>query len=174
MEPKNGATIWLTGISGAGKTTIALRLVEELRKDGHAVELLDGDEVRKAFGAHLGFSKEDRDEHIRRIGYLAKLLSRNGVIVVVAAISPYREVRNEVKGSMENFIEVFVNAPLEVCEARDVKGLYKRARSGELLNFTGVSDPYESPLAPDVEVRTDIAEVEACVALILESFISKM
>jgi adenylylsulfate kinase len=152
---QRGVTVWFTGLSGAGKTTINQRLEEKLRWHGYRVEVLDGDVVRQNLTKGLGFSKEDRDENIRRIGFVAHLLTRNGVIVLVSAISPYREIRDEVKKRIGDFVEVYVNAPLEVCERRDVKGLYKKARAGEIKHFTGIDDPYEPPLNPDVECLTD-------------------
>ncbi|MBE9229863.1 adenylyl-sulfate kinase [Phormidium sp. LEGE 05292] len=157
---RRGVTVWFTGLSGAGKTTISKAVEQELRSQGYLVEVLDGDIVRQNLTKGLGFSKEDRDENIRRIGFVAHLLTRNGVIVLVSAISPYREIRREVKAKIGDFVEVFVNAPLEVCEKRDVKGLYKKARAGEIKHFTGIDDPYEIPTNPDVECHTDI-ETEA-------------
>jgi len=147
---------------------LAQRVCEELHATGHKVELLDGDVVRKQLSKDLGFSKQDRDENIRRIGFVAELLSKNGVIAVIAAISPYRAIRDEVRRRIPNFIEVYVNAPLEVCEMRDSKGLYRRARAGELKEFTGIDDPYEPPLAPEVECRTDLETVEECTRRIVE------
>ncbi len=167
MRDQKGVTVWFTGLSGAGKTTLARAVYDELKKRGHQVEILDGDVVRQYLTKGLGFSKEDRDENIRRIGFVAHLLTRNGVIVLVAAISPYRETREEVRRKIGDFIEVYVNAPLEVCEKRDVKGLYKKARAGEIKNFTGISDPYEPPLNPEVECRTDLESVEESVAKVL-------
>lgn len=164
---ERGVTVWLTGLSGAGKTTIARALEEELRARGRRVEVLDGDVIRQNLTRGLGFSKEDRDENIRRIGFVAHLLTRNGVIVLVAAISPYREVREEVRRRIGDFVEVYVNAPLEVCEQRDVKGLYRRARAGEISHFTGIDDPYEPPPAPEVECRTDRETVEESVRKVL-------
>src|ERR1700685_1642847 len=137
-----GFTLWLTGMSGAGKSTISDKLIERLRTAGAKVELLDGDIVRTNLSQGLGFSREDRDTNIRRIGFVSELLSRNGIIVVVAAISPYRETREEVRRRLGNFVEVFVNCPVDVLAARDVKGLYKKALAGEVGNFTGISDPY--------------------------------
>jgi adenylylsulfate kinase len=150
-----GFCLWFTGLSGAGKSTIAMTVADELRARGRRVEVLDGDEVREHLSKGLGFSKEDRDTNIRRIGFVASLLARNGVVAITAAISPYRAVRDEVRGWIDNFVEVFVDTPLDVCEQRDVKGLYARARSGEVPVFTGVSDPYEPPLDPEVTVRTE-------------------
>lgn len=155
-----GFTVWLTGLSGAGKTTLAALLSTQLREGGAKVEMLDGDIARARLSPGLGFSREDRDIHIRRIGFVSELLSRNGVIVVVAAISPYRETREEVKGKIANFVEVFVDCPIAVLAERDVKGLYKRALAGELTHFTGISDPYEAPLGPDVLIRSDQETVE--------------
>ena len=158
-----GFTLWLTGMSGAGKSTISDRLIARLRDAQAKVELLDGDIVRTNLSQGLGFSREDRDTNIRRIGFVSELLSRNGVIVVVAAISPYRDTREEVKRKIRNFIEVFVECPLDVLAQRDVKGLYKKALSGEVGNFTGISDPYEPPLNPDVVVRSDRETVDESV-----------
>lgn len=151
---QRGVTVWFTGLSGAGKTTISQAVEKELRSQGYSIEVLDGDIVRENLTKGLGFSKQDRDENIRRIGFVSHLLTRNGVIVLVSAISPYRDVRNEVRQRIGDFVEVYVSAPLEVCEGRDVKGLYKRARSGEIKNFTGIDDPYEPPLTPEVECKT--------------------
>jgi adenylyl-sulfate kinase len=167
-----GFTLWFTGLSGAGKSTIATILEERLRSGGAKVEVLDGDVVRTHLSKGLGFSKEDRDTNIRRIGFVARMLSRNGVIAIVAAISPYRAVRDEVRSGIANFIEVYVECPLEVLTARDVKGLYKRALAGEIQGFTGVSDPYEPPLHPDVIVhssRETPAESAAKIWAILEN-----
>ncbi len=161
-----GFTLWLTGMSGAGKSTISDRLMVRFRDAGAKVELLDGDVVRTNLSQGLGFSREDRDTNIRRIGFVADLLSRNGIIVVVAAISPYRDTREEVKSKIANFIEVFVDCPVAVLAERDVKGLYKRALAGEVGNFTGISDPYEPPLQPDVTVRSDRETVEESVELV--------
>lgn len=167
MTNSRGVAVWFTGLSGAGKTTLSRWVAEQLRRHGCKVEILDGDEVRRHLTRGLGFSKPDRDENIRRIGYVAHLLARNGVIVLVAAISPYREVRDEVRAQIGDFIEVYVNAPLEVCEQRDAKGLYRKARSGELRGFTGVDDPYEPPPSPEVECRTDRETVEESGAKVL-------
>lgn len=162
-----GVTLWFTGLSGAGKTTISQAVEKELRLLDYKVESLDGDVVRQNLTKGLGFSREDRDENIRRIGFVANLLTRNQVIVLVSAISPYREIRTEVRDRIGNFIEVYVNAPLEVCEARDVKGLYKKARSGIIKNFTGIDDPYEPPINPEVECKTDSETLEQSVAKVL-------
>ncbi len=166
-----GFTIWFTGLSGAGKTTLTEALVPQLRERGIKVEVLDGDEVRTNLSKGLGFSKEDRDTNIRRIGYVARLLSRNGVGVIAAAISPYRDIRDEVRASVEaegaKFVEVFVKASLDTLVARDVKGLYKKAIAGEIKQFTGVSDPYEEPLNPEVLVSSDNETVEQSAATII-------
>jgi len=159
-----GCTLWLTGMSGAGKSTISDRLITRFREAGAKVELLDGDIVRTNLSQGLGFTREDRDINIRRIGFVAELLSRNGIIVIVAAISPYRDTREEVKSKIGNFLEIFVDCPIEVLAQRDVKGLYKRALAGEVGNFTGISDPYEPPLKPDVTVRSDLETLEESVA----------
>ena len=152
---QQGFVLWFTGFSGAGKSTIAERVVAKLRERDVAVELLDGDEVRTHLSKGLTFSKEDRDINVRRIGWVAGLLSRHGVGAVTAAISPYADVRNEARQMATNFVEVFVDAPLEECRQRDVKGLYARADRGEIPNFTGISDPYEPPEHPEVHVHTD-------------------
>jgi len=149
-----GCCLWFTGLSGAGKSTIAGLVIDELRRRDHLVELLDGDEVREHLSKELGFSKEDRDTNIRRIGWVASVLARNGVVAVTAAISPYRSVRDEVRGWMDHFVEIHVATSLEECEARDVKGLYARARAGEIPEFTGVTDPYEPPLHPELRIET--------------------
>ncbi|MDL5056287.1 adenylyl-sulfate kinase [Geitlerinema calcuttense] len=163
----SGVTLWFTGLSGAGKTTLSQAVAEVLRRNGYRIEVLDGDIVRKNLSKGLGFSKSDRDENIRRIGFVAHLLSRNGVIVLVSAISPYQNIRDEVRDRIGNFVEIYVNAPLDVCEARDVKGLYKRARAGEIQGFTGIDDPYEVPVNPEIECRTDRETVTESVAKIL-------
>jgi sulfate adenylyltransferase/3'-phosphoadenosine 5'-phosphosulfate synthase len=157
---EKGFTLWFTGMSGAGKSTIANAITPKLQALGRRVEILDGDEVRTNLSKGLGFSKEDRDTNIRRIGYVAQLLTRNGAIVITAAISPYRSIRDEVRARIGNFVEIYVQCPLETLIARDVKGLYKKALAGEIKEFTGVSDPYEEPLNPEVIVETNKETVE--------------
>src|SRR6266536_1316828 len=156
MADDKGFTLWFTGLSGAGKTTISHLVEQELRDRGSRLEVLDGDIVRQNLSKGLGFSKEDRDTNIRRVAFVADLLSRNGVPVVTAAISPYRELRDEARAKMNSrFIEAYVKASVEECEKRDVKGLYARARAGEIKEFTGVSDPYEPPNDPEREIDTE-------------------
>jgi adenylylsulfate kinase len=164
-----GFTLWFTGLSGAGKSTLAQYLTPILLERGCKVEVLDGDEVRENLSKGLGFSKEDRDTNIRRIGYVANLLSRNGVVAITAAISPYTAVRDEVRaGARAPFVEVYVEAELAVVEERDTKGLYKKARAGEIKNFTGISDPYEAPESPEVRVNTGEESIEESAKRILE------
>lgn len=150
-----GFTLWFTGLSGAGKSTLSRLIEERLRAHGARVELLDGDVVRENLSKGLGFSKADRDENIRRIGFVCELLSRNGVIAIAAAISPYRAVREEIRSRIPNFVEVYVECSLDVLAQRDVKGLYKKAMAGEIPHFTGVSDPYEPPLNPEAVVNSE-------------------
>lgn len=154
VPKQRGVTVWFTGLSGAGKTTICRGVAKILRERGYKVEVLDGDEIRQNISRGLGFSKEDRDNNIRNIGYVAQLLTRNDVIVLVAAISPYRALRQEVASNIKDFIEVYVNAPLEVCEKRDTKGLYRRAQLGNLKSLTGFDAPYERPQTPQIECKT--------------------
>jgi adenylyl-sulfate kinase len=164
---QQGFTLWFTGLSGAGKTTLA-RLVEtELRQREHRVEVLDGDIIRTNLSKGLGFSKEDRDTNIRRIGFVCGLLTRNDVVAIAAAISPYRDVREELRNEIGSFVEVFVKCPISVLAERDVKGLYKKALAGEIKNFTGVDDPYEEPLAAEVVVETDTETPEQSAARII-------
>lgn len=152
---QKGVTLWFTGLSGAGKSTLANHVAMELRRRGLKVEILDGDEVRTNLSTGLGFSKEDRDTNIKRIGYVCKLLTRNGVVAISAAISPYREVRDHNRKEIGQFIEIYVRCSIEELTRRDVKGLYKKALAGELPNFTGVSDPYEPPLNPEITVDSE-------------------
>jgi adenylyl-sulfate kinase len=168
MADDKGFTLWFTGLSGAGKTTISAIVEQQLRDRGSRVEVLDGDIVRENLSKGLGFSKEDRDTNVRRIAFVADLLSRNGVPVITAAISPYREIRDEAREMMgDRFIEVFVKASVEVCAERDVKGLYEKAFKGEIKEFTGVSDPYEPPLNPEIELDTEHESPEESAAKLL-------
>jgi adenylyl-sulfate kinase len=157
----SGFTIWLTGPSGSGKSTVAAILERDLRDRGHRVEVLDGDVVRTHLTKGLGFGREDRDENVRRVGWVCELLSRNDVIAVAAVISPYRAIRDEIRGRIGRFVEVHMEAPIEVLAERDVKGLYRRARAGEIANFTGIDDPYEAPLDPEVVCHSDGRETPA-------------
>jgi len=163
-----GFTVWLTGLSGAGKSTVAQRVAEGLCELNFRVEVLDGDVVRTNLSKGLGFSKEDRDTNIRRIAFVCHLLSRNNVVAVAAAISPYRETRDEARRLIGDFVEVFVDAPLEVCEARDPKGLYARARAGEIRNVSGIDSPYEPPLDPEVICRTAEETEEQSVGKVMQ------
>jgi adenylylsulfate kinase len=163
-----GLTVWFTGLSGAGKSTIAQKVEQELRNRALKVEMLDGDVVRQSLTKGLGFSKVDRDENIRRIGFVADLLTRNGVIVLVPVISPYRSVRDEVREKIGAFVEVYVGTSLAVCEQRDVKGLYRKARAGEIKGFTGIDDPYEPPLNPEVVCITEDESLDQSVNKVLQ------
>ena len=167
----NGFTLWFTGLSGAGKSTIAELVGAELEKNDHKVEYLDGDVVRTHLSKGLGFSKEDRDTNIERIGWVASRLTRHGAAVLVSAISPYEETRRNARGLIEehgDFVEVFVKASVDVCASRDVKGLYEKAFSGEIKEFTGVSDPYEEPSAPERVLDTESQSPEESAASVLE------
>jgi adenylylsulfate kinase len=169
MAGERGFTLWFTGLSGAGKTTISNLVVKELHERGSRIEVLDGDIVRENLSKGLGFSKQDRDINIRRIAFVADLLSRNDVPVITAAISPYRALRDEARGLMDGrFIEAYVKASVEECERRDVKGLYAKARAGEIKEFTGVSDPYEPPQNPELELDTENETPEESAAKIIE------
>lgn len=168
-KTRQGFVLWFTGLSGAGKSTLSQHLAPILRQRGLLVETLDGDEVRENLSKGLSFSKEDRDTNVRRIGFVANLLARNGVCAITAAISPYAAVRAECRAMAQvPFIEIYVNAPLAVVEARDVKGLYARARAGQIPQFTGVSDPYEPPEHPEVEVDTSKLSIEEAADAVLQ------
>jgi adenylylsulfate kinase len=167
LMARRGFTIWFTGLSGAGKTTLARIIESLLRERGMRVEVLDGDIVRTNLSKGLGFSKEDRDTNIRRIGFVCNLLSRNDVVAIAAAISPYREIRDELRQQIGAFVEVYAQCPIDVLAERDVKGLYKKALAGEIKHFTGVDDPYEEPFSPEVVVNTDVELPEESAAKIL-------
>jgi adenylylsulfate kinase len=165
---RQGFTLWFTGLSGAGKSTLSQAIAGELRARGRSVERLDGDEVRLRLSRGLGFSREDRNENIRRIGFVARLLSRSGAVAIASAISPYRDVRDEIRREHDApFVEIFVECPLDALVKRDPKGLYAKAVRGEIANFSGVSDPYEPPASPEITVRTDRESIEASRDVIL-------
>ncbi|HEX7123102.1 MAG TPA: adenylyl-sulfate kinase [Gemmatimonadaceae bacterium] len=165
MRP--GAVVWFTGLPSSGKSTIARAVYVRLLERGVPVELLDGSEVRESLSRGLGFSREDREEHVRRMGYVAKLLSRNGVVAICAAVSPYRSTRDEVRRNVTNFVEVFVDCPVEVAERRDTEGWYARARRGEVEEFTGITGPYEPPVKPEVHIRSDAESPEVAARKVL-------
>ena len=167
MKRSQGFTVWLTGLPGAGKSTLAKLLDDHLRQLGLPVALLDGDDVRKSLSKGLGFTREDREENIRRIAYVAKLISGVGGVTIVAAIAPYAQSRKEARGEIENFIEVFVKCPLQICMERDPKGLYAKAQRGEISHFTGISDPYEEPKNPEIIIETDTEQPEESLMKIL-------
>jgi len=167
LNTQLGFTIWFTGLPCSGKTTLSRRIFEYIKGLGRRVELLDGDVIRRHFSQELGFSERERKINIRRIGFVSHLLTRNGIVTVVAAIAPYREVREENRKLIGRYIEVFCNCPLEVAEKRDVKGMYKKARLGEIKNFTGVSDPYEPPEHPDILINTHIEDIDQSVSKII-------
>lgn len=160
MTPNRGAVVWFTGLPSSGKSTIAHEVYQQLLARGFGTELLDGSEVRESLSRGLGFSRQDREENVRRIGYVAKLLSRNGVIAICAAVSPYRASRAEVRRNTTNFVEVYVDCPVEVAEQRDTDGMYAKARRGEIEEFTGINAPYEPPAAPEVHIRADRESVK--------------
>jgi adenylylsulfate kinase len=166
-----GVVVWFTGLSGAGKSTIAAALGEQLVRAGKRVEILDGDIVRMNLSKGLGFSREDRDINVARIAFVAHLLARNGVVVLVAAVSPYRSTREAARETIGDFVEVHVAPPLEACVARDTKGLYRKALAGEIGQFTGVSDPYEAPEAPELTLDTTTIDVETAVARVRDKLV---
>jgi adenylyl-sulfate kinase len=167
MADDGGAVLWFTGLPCAGKSTLAELVAQELERRGHDVEILDGDQIRKHLGRDLGFSKEDRDENVRRVGFVCHLLAKHGTIAIAALVSPYRATRQEVRAQDGRFVEVHVKASLATCMKRDVKGLYRKALEGTILNFTGINDPYEPPLEPEIEADTERHDPAACVAHIL-------
>ena len=160
------AVLWMTGLSGAGKTTIAQALFQKIQELGHKVEILDGDVIRNIFPS-TGFTESERNQHVKRVGYIASLLEKHGVIVIGSLISPYRESRDFIRHLCQNYVEIYVSTPLNVCESRDPKGLYKKARKGEIKNFTGLDDPYETPSQPDIILDTSNLSVQECVQAIL-------
>ena len=167
MKKNKGFVLWFTGLPCSGKSTLAELLKPELEKRGRLVDILDGDTVRTHLTKGLGFSKEDRDTNIRCIGFVAGLVARHGGIAITAAISPYRAIRDEIRGTVENFVEVYVNTPLETCIKRDVKGMYKKALAGEMKGFTGVDDPYEAPANPELTIATETDTPEQSAARVL-------
>jgi adenylylsulfate kinase len=168
-----GATLWFTGLPSAGKSTVARAVADRLRADGHPVELLDGDEVRPHLSQGLGYSKADRDINVARIGYVARLLARNGVFALVPVVAPYRETRDAVRAAHDkdgaSYLEIFVSTPLDICAERDVKGLYAKTAAGQMTGMTGVDDPYEEPLAPDVTLPTQELPIEKSVDLLYDA-----
>ena len=171
MSEQKGFTVWFTGLSGAGKSTLAEMLFHELRVREVRVEILDGDVVRTNLSKGLGFSREDRDTNILRIGFVANLLTRNGVATIVSAVSPYRDARNQCRAAIKDFVEVFVHATVDECAKRDVKGLYEKARAGQIKGFTGVDDPYEEPQSPEIYIDTMGEEPDGSLEKILNSLV---
>jgi adenylylsulfate kinase len=169
MSFDSGLTIWLTGLPCSGKSTVAKALAGRLLGEGRRVEILDGDVIRRQLSHGLGFTREDRDRHVRRVGFVANLLSRNGVVVIAALVSPYRAVRDEVRANIGRFVEVHVDCPASECERRDVKGMYEKARAGAISHFTGVDDPYERPQHCEVTLNTNVESVEESIGAILSA-----
>lgn len=167
-KQQKGFTLWFTGLSGSGKSTIAERVAFKLERRGLALELLDGDVVRTNLSKGLGFSREDRDANIKRVGFVCQLLSRHGIIAIASVISPYREARDYNRQKIRDFVEVYTRCPVEVCAERDLKGLYQKAKAGEIKGFTGVDDPYEPPLNPEVVCHTDQESVDESVEKVLQ------
>jgi len=167
-KKQKGFTLWFTGLSGSGKSTIAERVALRLQRKGVAVEILDGDIVRTHLSKGLGFNREDRDENIKRVGFVCQLLTRNGVAAIASVISPYREARDYNRKTIGNFVEVYTRCPVEVCAERDLKGLYQKAKAGEIKGFTGVDDPYEPPLNPELVCHTDTESVDQSVEKVLK------
>jgi adenylylsulfate kinase len=167
MDSQKGFTVWFTGLPCSGKTTVADRVAENLRNKGHRVERLDGDTVRQGLTSDLGFTKEDRDENIKRITFVSKLLTKNGVMVLATFVSPYRERRKKTREEIGDFVEVYTSCPIEVCIARDVKGMFKKALAGEISNFKGIDDPYEEPDDPELILDTDKESIDESVQKVL-------
>jgi len=165
---EKGFVLWFTGLPGSGKTTIGSRVYEILKKNGFRVEMLDGDEVRKWLSPEAGFTREDRERHLRRVIYISKLLSRNDVIVIATFVSPYRSIREEARRNIENFIEIYVKCSIDTAIKRDPKGLYKRALKGEIKHMTGIDDPYEEPLSPEIVIDTEKLTVDESVNLVFD------
>jgi adenylylsulfate kinase len=174
LTSQPGLTIWLTGLSASGKTTICEAAAAELLASGLRVEVIDGDVIRNHLCKDLGYSKHDRNENIRRIAFIAHLLTRNGIVVLVSAISPYRDARDEARRTIGDFMEVFVDAPLATCEFRDPKGLYRKARLGEIRGFTGIDDPYEPPLNPDLVCNTDRESIRESSLKVVEAALARL
>lgn len=170
---QKGVTVWFTGLSGAGKTTICRLLEEQLKRTDFKLELLDGDEIRRHFSSNLGYSREDRMTHIRRIAYICKLLNRNGVLVLASFISPFQEMRDYCRTEIGTYLEVYVKCPIEQCISRDVKGLYAKAINGEIKQFTGISDPFEEPSQPDLTIETDNETAEESASRVL-AYLTKL
>jgi len=170
---KSAPTVWLTGLPCSGKSTISVLLADLLRKKGKSVEILDGDTQRAHFADEIGFSKKDRDFQVQITAYLAKLLSRNGIVVIVALVSPYRQAREDARKEIPNFIEVYLDCSVNTCAERDVKGMYKKAIAGEILQFTGISDPYEPPLHPEITFNTEKQTPEECADSLLETVLDR-
>lgn len=168
MSETRGCTVWMTGLPGSGKTTIALEVERRLEELGRNVEILDGDEVRKGLSSDLGFSKEDRQQHARRVTFVSKVLSRNGVIVLVGLISPFRDFRAYAREEIGDFLEVFVDTSLDECINRDPKGLYKKALAGEIKDLTGLQDPYEPPLDPELHIRTEECTIDEAAGMVMD------
>lgn len=167
-KKQKGFTLWFTGLSGSGKSTIAERVALRLERKGLPVEILDGDVVRTHLSKGLGFTREDRDENIKRVGFVSQLLTRHGVAVIASVISPYREARDHNRKQIQDFVEIYTRCPIEICEQRDIKGLYQKARAGEIKGFTGVDDPYEPPLNAEVVCHTDTESVDESVEKVLK------
>lgn len=168
MKSQKGFTAWFTGLPCCGKTTIAKKVVEILKQKGYKVEHLDGDIVRKNLTSDLGFSKDDRDENLKRVSFVAKLLTRNNIAVFATFVSPYRDRRKKIRNEIDDFIEIYVKCPVEVCKKRDVKGMYKKALKGEIKDFTGVQDPYEEPKKPDLIIYSDKETVDESVNKVIK------